>query len=48
MLTLFLVVMVIFIFLRHVLRYVIPSLALPMSLVGTFAVMYLLVTRSTT
>ena len=42
MLTLFLVVMVIFIFLRNVSATIIPSLALPMSLVGTFAVMYLL------
>ncbi len=42
MLTLFLVIMVIFIFLRNVSATVIPSLALPMSLVGTFAVMYLL------
>ncbi|MEO7368965.1 MAG: efflux RND transporter permease subunit [Gemmatimonadaceae bacterium] len=41
MLTLFLVVMVIFIFLRNVSATVIPSLALPMSLVGTFAVMYI-------
>ena len=41
MLTLFLVVMVIFIFLRNVSATIIPSLALPMSLVGTFAVMYL-------
>jgi HAE1 family hydrophobic/amphiphilic exporter-1 len=39
-LTLFLVIMVIFIFLRNVSATVIPSLALPMSLVGTFAVMY--------
>jgi hydrophobic/amphiphilic exporter-1 (mainly G- bacteria), HAE1 family len=42
MLTLFLVIMVIFVFLRNVSATVIPSLALPMSLVGTFAVMYLL------
>ena len=42
MLTLFLVVMVIFIFLRNVSATIIPSLALPMSLIGTFAVMYLL------
>ncbi|MFN8579508.1 MAG: efflux RND transporter permease subunit [Gemmatimonadaceae bacterium] len=42
MLTLFLVVMVIFIFLRNVPATVIPSLALPMSLLGTFAVMWLL------
>ncbi|HUR00613.1 MAG TPA: efflux RND transporter permease subunit [Gemmatimonadaceae bacterium] len=42
MLTLFLVVMVIFVFLRNVSATVIPSLALPMSLIGTFAVMYLL------
>ncbi|HEY8312391.1 MAG TPA: efflux RND transporter permease subunit, partial [Gemmatimonadaceae bacterium] len=41
-LTLFLVVMVIFLFLRNVSATVIPSLALPMSLVGTFAVMYVL------
>ena len=40
-LTLFLVIMVIFIFLRNVSATVIPSLALPMSLIGTFAVMYL-------
>jgi HAE1 family hydrophobic/amphiphilic exporter-1 len=41
MLTLFLVIMVIFVFLRNVSATIIPSLALPMSLVGTFAVMYL-------
>ncbi len=41
-LTICLVVMVIFLFLRSVSATVIPSLALPMSLVGTFAVMYLL------
>ncbi|HEY3935581.1 MAG TPA: efflux RND transporter permease subunit [Gemmatimonadales bacterium] len=41
-LTLFLVVMVIFLFLRNVSATIIPSLALPMSLVGTFAVMFLL------
>jgi HAE1 family hydrophobic/amphiphilic exporter-1 len=38
-LTLFLVVLVIFLFLRNLPATVIPSLALPMSLVGTFAVM---------
>ncbi|HSQ15102.1 MAG TPA: efflux RND transporter permease subunit, partial [Candidatus Binatia bacterium] len=37
-----LVVLVIFLFLRNVSATVIPSLALPMSIVGTFAVMYLL------
>ncbi|MCX5763356.1 MAG: efflux RND transporter permease subunit [Gemmatimonadetes bacterium] len=42
MLTVALVVMVIFLFLRNVSATVIPSLALPMSLVGTFAVMYAL------
>jgi HAE1 family hydrophobic/amphiphilic exporter-1 len=42
LLTLFLVVMVIFLFLRNVSATVIPSLALPMSIIGTFAVMYLL------
>ena len=40
-LTLILVVMVIFIFLRNISATIIPSLALPMSLIGTFAVMYL-------
>ena len=42
LLTLCLVVLVIFLFLRNLTATVIPSLALPMSLVGTFAVMYLL------
>jgi hydrophobic/amphiphilic exporter-1 (mainly G- bacteria), HAE1 family len=41
-LTLCLVVMVIFLFLRNVSATVIPSLALPLSIMGTFAVMYLL------
>jgi hydrophobic/amphiphilic exporter-1 (mainly G- bacteria), HAE1 family len=41
-LTLGLVVMVIFLFLRNLSATVIPSLALPMSLIGTFAGMYLL------
>ncbi len=40
--TLCLVVMVIFLFLRNVSATAIPSLALPLSIVGTFAVMYLL------
>ncbi len=42
LLTVILVVLVIFIFLRNVTATVIPSLALPMSIVGTFAVMALL------
>jgi len=42
MLTIFLVIMVIFLFLRNLPATIIPSLALPFSLVGTFAVMYLL------
>jgi HAE1 family hydrophobic/amphiphilic exporter-1 len=42
LLALGLVVMVIFLFLRNLSATVIPSLALPMSIVGTFAVMYLL------
>jgi HAE1 family hydrophobic/amphiphilic exporter-1 len=42
MLTIALVVMVIFLFLRNIPATIIPSLALPFSLVGTFAVMYLL------
>ncbi|HWA58541.1 MAG TPA: efflux RND transporter permease subunit, partial [Gemmatimonadales bacterium] len=41
-LTLCLVVLTIFLFLRNLSATVIPSLALPMSLVGTFAVMYVL------
>lgn len=41
MLTMVLVVAVIFLFLRNVRATVIPSLALPMSVIGTFAVMYL-------
>ena len=42
-LTLCLVILVIFLFLRNVSATVIPSLALPMSIIGTFAAMYLLV-----
>jgi HAE1 family hydrophobic/amphiphilic exporter-1 len=42
LLTVFLVVMVIFIFLRNLSATVIPSLALPMSILGTFAVMWVL------
>jgi hydrophobic/amphiphilic exporter-1 (mainly G- bacteria), HAE1 family len=42
MLTVALVVMVIFLFLRNISATIIPSLALPMSIVGTFSVMYLL------
>jgi HAE1 family hydrophobic/amphiphilic exporter-1 len=41
-LTLFLVIAVIFLFLRNVSATVIPSLALPISVIGTFAVMYML------
>src|SRR5271167_2464058 len=41
-LTIALVVMVIFLFLRNVLATIIPSVAVPVSLVGTFAVMYAL------
>jgi hydrophobic/amphiphilic exporter-1 (mainly G- bacteria), HAE1 family len=40
MLTVFLVVMVIFLFLRNISATIIPSLALPFSIVGTFAVMW--------
>jgi HAE1 family hydrophobic/amphiphilic exporter-1 len=42
MLAVFLVILVIFLFLRNVSATIIPSLALPMAIVGTFAVMYLL------
>ena len=41
LLTLGLVVMVIFLFLRNLSATIIPSLALPISVIGTFAVMYL-------
>ncbi len=40
--TIVLVILVIFLFLRNVSATIIPSLALPMSIIGTFAVMYLL------
>jgi multidrug efflux pump len=42
MLTIGLVVMVIFLFLRNLAATVIPSVAVPLSIVGTFGVMYLL------
>ncbi|MBZ5543930.1 MAG: efflux RND transporter permease subunit [Acidobacteriia bacterium] len=42
MLTIALVVMVIFLFLRNISATIIPSVAVPLSLVGTFGVMYLL------
>ncbi len=42
MLTIALVVLVIFLFLRNAPATIIPSLALPLSIVGTFAAMYLL------
>ncbi len=42
LLTVFLVVLVIFLFLRNLSATVIPSLALPMSILGTFAVMWAL------
>ena len=42
MLTIALVVMVIFLFLRTLAATIIPSIAVPLSLVGTFGVMYLL------
>jgi hydrophobic/amphiphilic exporter-1 (mainly G- bacteria), HAE1 family len=42
LLTIVLVVLVIFLFLRNISATIIPSLALPMSIVGTFAVMSLL------
>lgn len=42
LLTLFLVVLVIFLFLRRLSATIIPSLAMPLSVFGTFAVMYML------
>ena len=41
MLTVALVVMVIFLFLRNLSATIIPSVAVPLSIVGTFGVMYL-------
>jgi hydrophobic/amphiphilic exporter-1 (mainly G- bacteria), HAE1 family len=42
LLAIFLVILVIFLFLRNASATIIPSLAVPMSIMGTFAVMYLL------
>ena len=42
LLTIALVVMVIFVFLRHLWATVIPSVAMPLALIGTFAIMYVL------
>src|SRR4030095_15550581 len=42
LLTVFLVVLVIFLFLRNLSATLIPSMAVPMSIVGTFSVMYVL------
>jgi len=42
LLTIALVVMVIFVFLRNLWATIIPSVAVPLALVGTFAIMYLL------
>ena len=42
LLTIALVVLVIFLFLRNVRATIIPSLAVPMSIIGTFGIMYLL------
>ncbi|MHB8654969.1 MAG: efflux RND transporter permease subunit [Terriglobia bacterium] len=42
LLTIALVIMVIFLFLRNLSATIIPSMALPLSIIGTFAVMYLL------
>ena len=42
LLTIFLVVMVIFLFLRNISATIIPSLALPLAIIGTFAVMWAL------
>ncbi len=42
LLTLVLVVMVIFLFIRNISATAIPSMSLPMSIVGTFAIMYVL------
>ena len=47
LLTVALVVMVIFLFLRNLSATIIPSLALPMSIIGTFGVMWVLDSRST-
>ena len=43
-----LVIPLVFVFLRNAWAMAIPSIAVPVSLVGTFGVMYLPATRSTT
>ena len=43
-----LVILVVFVFLRNVRATIIPSVAVPVSLIGTFGVMYLSATASTT
>ena len=47
-LSLVLVVMVIFVFLRNVRAAIIPSIVIPLSFAGTFAVMYCSTSASTT
>ena len=42
LLAMLLVVLVIFLFLRNISATIMPSLAVPMAIMGTFAVMYLL------
>ena len=42
MISILLVIMVVFLFLREVRSTLIPTVAVPLSLLGTFAVMYLL------
>ena len=42
-----LVILVVFVFLRNLGATLIPSVAVPVSLIGTFGVMYLLATGST-
>ena len=48
MISIALVILVVFLFLRNVRATLIPSVAVPVSLIGTFGVMYLLGYSSTT
>ena len=48
LITIGLVVLTIFVFLRSMTATLIPAVTIPVSLIGTFGVMYLLATASTT
>ena len=48
MISIALVILVVFVFLRNLRATLIPSVVVPVSLIGTFGVMYLWATASTT